>query len=124
MKLKRRFTLFGFGFAAGIAIVLFVLNGKNASCNYLPNARMLEILRNKERTYSDEALHVMATEQIDSTAIATILSNGDIDFSKSKVQQEPCRYYWVDGFVLKKETSLYIQNCDTIITIQQIYFNK
>lgn len=124
MQLKRRFTLFGFGFAAGIVIVLFFLNGKNASCNYMPNARMLEILRNKERTYADEALQVMTTENIDSTTIANILSNGDIDFSKSKVRQEPCRYYWVDGFAHKKETSLYIQNCDSIITIQQIYFNK
>ncbi len=45
MDLKRRFTLFGFGFAAGIAIVLFIFSGKKASCNYMPNARMLEILR-------------------------------------------------------------------------------
>ena len=85
---------------------------------------MLEILRNKERVYSDEVINIMASEKIDTTSIINILNNGDIDFSKSKVHQEPCRYYWVDGFANKKETSLYIQNCDTIITIQQIYFNK
>ena len=124
MNLRRRFGLYGIGFAAGIVIVIFILNGKNASCNYMPNARMLEILRNKERIYSDEVLQIMASERIDTIAIIDILNNGDIDFSKSKVRQEPCRYYWVDGFVNKKETSLYIQNCDTLITIQHIYLNN
>lgn len=63
MNLRRRFGLYGIGFAAGIVIVMFILNGKNASCNYFPNARMLEILRNKERTYSDEVLQIMASEK-------------------------------------------------------------
>jgi len=124
MNLRRRFGLYGIGFAAGIAIVMFVLNGKNASCNYMPNARMLEILRNKERIYSDKVLQIMALEKIDTAAIVNMLNNGEIDFSKSKVRQEPCRFYWVDGFANKKETSLYIQNCDSVITIQHIYFNK
>lgn len=124
MEQKRRFTLFGFGFAAGIVIVLFFLNGKNASCNYLPNARMLEIMRNKQRIYSDEALQIMTTHKIDSLAIVAMLSDGDIDFSKSKPRQEPCRYYWVDGFLNKKEAAIYVENCDTLVTIQQIYLNE
>jgi len=123
MDLKRRFALYGIGFAAGIVIVLFILNGKNASCNYMPNARMLEILRNKERTYSDEALQIMNANNIDSTAIVAILNDGDINFSKSKVRQEPCRYYHIDGFLLEKEASIYVENCDSIITIQQINLN-
>tara|TARA_R110002073_G_scaffold72537_1_gene177416 strand:+ start:413795 stop:414169 length:375 start_codon:yes stop_codon:yes gene_type:complete len=124
MNLRRRFSLFGIGFAAGIVIVLFVLNGKNASCNYFPNARMLEILRNKERVYSDEALDLLRNENIDSMEVVKLFSNGDIDFSKSKVRQEPCRYYWIDGFLQEKEASIYVQNCDTLITIQKIYLNQ
>ena len=124
MNLRRRFSLFGIGFAAGIVIVLFVLNGKNASCNYFPNARMLEILRNKERVYSDEALDLLRIENIDSMEVVKLFSNGDIDFSKSKVRQEPCRYYWIDGFLQEKEASIYVQNCDTLITIQKIYLNQ
>jgi len=121
MNLKRRFTLFGIGFAAGIIIVLFVLNGKDASCNYLPNARMLEILRSKHRAYSDEVIQTMTTNAIDSASVAELLLNGDIDFSKSKPRQEPCRYYWIDGYLLQQEASIYVENCDTIVTIQQIH---
>ncbi len=63
----------------------------------------------------------MENKAIDSASIADILLKGDIDFSKSKVHQKPCRYYWIDGYLLQKEASIYVENCDTIVTIQQIY---
>ncbi len=124
MSLKRRFTLFGFGFFIGIVLLLFFLNGKNASCNYFPNARMLEILRNKDRAYTDEVQQLMTEKSIDSTEIANFFSHGDIDFSKSKPRQEPCRYYWIDGYIKEKETAIYVENCVTLVTVQKIYFNK
>jgi len=124
MELKRRFTLFGFGFAIGIILLLFFLNGKNASCNFFPNERVLDILRNKHQIYSDEVLQLMSEEKIDSTSIKNLLLKGDVDFSKSKVRQEPCRYYWIDGYIHKKEASIYVRNCDTLVTIQQIYYNQ
>ncbi len=119
--MRRRFTLFGFGFIIGIMLLLFFLNGKNASCDFFPNERMLKILRNKHRVYSEDVLQLMTTNKIDSTAIEFLLNNGDIDFSKSKVRQEPCRYYWIDGIIHEKESSIYVQNCDTVVTIQHLY---
>ncbi len=123
MELKRRFTLFGFGFFIGILLLLFFLNGKDASCNYFPNARMLEILRNKERSYDKEVIQIMQEQQIDSTVIVRFLSEGDIDFSKSKPRQEPCRYYWIDGFIKEQSAAIYVENCDSLVTIQKLYFN-
>lgn len=120
--MRRRFTLFGFGFILGIILLLFFLNGKKASCNFFPNERMLEILRNKTRIYSDDVILLMKTYNIDSSAIVEILYKGDIDFSKSKVRQKPCRYYWIDGFIHKKETSIYVQNCDSVVTIQKLNY--
>ena len=122
--MRRRFTLFGFGFVLGILLLLFFLNGKNASCNFFPNERMLEILRNKHRAYSEDVVQLMIDNKIDSSAINELLYSGDIDFSKSKVHQEPCRFYWIDGFIQEKETSIYVQNCDTIVTIQQLHFTS
>jgi len=124
MELKRRFSLFGFGFAFGIVLLLFFLNGKNASCNFFPNERVLDILRNKPRVFSDEALQSMSVEKIDTAVIIEILLKGDVDFAKSKTREEPCRFYWIDGYLLEKETSIYVENCDSIITIQHIYFDK
>ncbi|WP_157972855.1 hypothetical protein [Aureibaculum luteum] len=124
MEIKRRFIFFGFGFTIGIILLLIILNGKEASCNYLPNARMLEILRSKHRVYDDDVIQLMTDKNIDSTVIVQMLLNGDIDFSKSKVRQEPCRYYWIDGYVKEKEASIYVENCDTIITIQRLTFTE
>lgn len=123
MNLKRRFTFFGFGFFLGIIALMFFLNGKNASCNYFPNARMLEILRNKERGYTEEVREIMTEKQVDSADIALFLSHGDIDFSKSKPRQEPCRYYWIDGYIKDNASAIYVENCDSIVTVQQIHFN-
>ncbi len=123
MELKRRFTLFGFGFFIGILLLLFFLNGKDASCNYFPNARMLEILRNKERLFDKEVIQLMNEQQIDSAALVRFLSEGDIDFSKSKPRQEPCRYYWIDGFIKEQTAAIYVENCDTLVTIQKLYLN-
>ena len=122
--MRRRFTLFGFGFIIGIMLLLFFLNGKNASCDFFPNERMLKILRNKHQTYSEDVLQLMMVNKIDSSAINELLYSGDIDFSKSKVRQKPCRYYWIDGIIQEKETSIYVQNCDTIVTIQQLHFTS
>ena len=124
MEIKRRFIFFGFGFTIGIILLLVILNGKEASCNYLPNARMLEILRSKHRVYDKDVIQLMTDKKIDSTVIVQMLLNGDIDFSKSKVRQEPCRYYWIDGYVKEKEASSYVENCDTIITIQQLTLSE
>ena len=85
--MRRRFTLFGFGFIIGIILLLFFLNGKNASCDFFPNERMLKILRNKHRVYSEGVLQLMTTNKIDSTTIDFLFYNGDIDFSKSKVHK-------------------------------------
>lgn len=124
MELKRRFSLFGIGFIMGIIALLFFLNGKNASCNYFPNARMLEILRNKDRFYSDEVQKLMDDKKLDSTDIALFLSHGDIDFSKSKPRQEPCRYYWIDGYIKKDTAAIYVETCDSITRIQQVYIGQ
>ena len=120
----RRFSLYGFGFAIGLIILAVVLNGKNASCNFLPNERVLNILRNKPCQYADEVVRVMTENKIDSTEVLKILLEGDVDFSKSKTHEEPCRYYWIDGLIRDKKTALYVENCEEQITIQHLYLEK
>jgi hypothetical protein len=52
--MKTRFTLYGIGFSIGIIMVFFFLGGKKASCNWLPNDRILNIIQQKQISFSPE----------------------------------------------------------------------
>jgi hypothetical protein len=121
MDLKRRFGFYGIGFVIGLGLLFFILNGKKASCNFLPNERVLDILRNKKYRISDEVNQIMYSNEIDTTALLSILNGGDVDFSKSQTRTKPCRYYWIDGFINNSNTSIFVENCDTLVTIQKLY---
>ncbi len=120
--MKRRFSLYGFGFFIGILLVFFFLGGKKASCNWLPNDRMLKIIRSKQINYSLEATQILNTNTIDSTDIFQILLDGDIDFSKSHVKNNPCRKYLINGTNDQKNIALTVQVCDSTAIIEEIIF--
>ncbi len=120
MTLLKRFGFYGFGFALGIIFLIFFLNEKDVGCDYLPNARILKLLREKPLAYSDAAINNMQNLKIDSTSIKNILFEGDIDFSKSKTHIKPCRYYLINGFFDKKEVAIYVKNCKDLVTIVSV----
>ena len=119
--MKRRFGLYGFGFAIGIVLVIFFLGGKEASCNWMPNDRMLKIIRSKNIDYSEDFRTALSNSSIDSTDIDQILVSGDIDFSKSQVKNNPCRNYFIDGEIKKQEVTITVRLCDSIATIETLY---
>ncbi len=120
MQLLKRVGYYLVGLSIGSIAVFFFWKQKNVSFDYLPNARTLKNIRVKERLFSENAKQVMISKQIDSAMISQILQFGEVDFSKSKPRQLPCREYWVDSEGMEKQISLIIKNCDSIATIEQI----
>ena len=118
--MKYRFTLYGFGFAIGLVLVFFFLGGKKASCNWLPNDRILGIIRSKKLVYSDKIKNDLELKLIDTLMIQQILLKGDIDFSKSNVKNNPCRQYHIVGNHDLKEVVLQVQLCDSVATILSV----
>ena len=55
MKFVHRFAYYSFGLMIGLVFLFLFLNGKDTSCSYFPNARVLKDLRNKPFYYSDES---------------------------------------------------------------------
>lgn len=123
MTFAKRLGFYGFGFTIGIILLLFFLNQKNSGCDYMPNARILKLIRNKPLIFSDKALGVMKTFEIDSLDIKKILIDGEVDFSKSITRQKPCRYYWIDGKANKLAVALYIESCDSLATLIRLELN-
>ncbi|WP_452224514.1 hypothetical protein [Lacinutrix chionoecetis] len=122
MSLLKRFGYYFGGFAIGLVILAFFLNGKKVSCDYGPDARVLKNINSKTLVYSTEAEAFIASKNIDTTQINYILYKGDINFSKSDSRKTPCGTYFVEGEINDKDTGLTIENCEKIATIQSVEF--
>ncbi len=122
--MKTRFALYGFGFAIGILIVFFFLGGKNASCNWLPNDRILNIISQKKLNFSQDVNDKLLSTETDSLDIMQILSRGDIDFSKSQVKNDPCRNYWIEGSSDQKNLVITVEVCDSTAVVKTLNTKK
>lgn len=117
MKLIQRIGYYLGGFAIGLIILAFFLNGKKTSCSYGPEARVLKNINSKRIIFSNTVNTYIANKTIDSSEIKTILKKGDIDFSKSNTRQKPCGIYSIESDYNEKEIILTVENCDSIATI-------
>jgi len=118
--MRQRFTLYGIGFAMGIVIVFFFLGGKRASCNWMPNDRILNIIERKQLIFGDGIEQNLKEAEADSLDILAILKNGDIDFSKSRVKNEPCRLYWIEGQGKQSSLLISVELCDSVATVSSL----
>lgn len=118
--MKTRFTLYGIGFAIGIVLVFFFLGGKKASCSWLPNDRILNIISQKKISIDDAVKKKYASTEVDSIKIMNILKKGDIDFSKSQVKNEPCRNYWIEGTDNEKNLIITVELCDSTALVKTL----
>jgi hypothetical protein len=103
MKFSHRFAYYLIGLIMGSFFVAAVFSGKDTRCNYFPNARVLNDLRNKPFHYSDKASQVLAEKWIDTTDIKNTLKYGDVDFDKSNVKVGSGKLYVIDGKTIKNQ---------------------
>ena len=52
MNFLKRLYYYSTGFIIGIIFLIFILNGKRASCNYTPNARVIDNITSKELIFN------------------------------------------------------------------------
>jgi hypothetical protein len=104
MKFYQRFAYYLVGLVIGCFFVALVLSGKDTRCNYFPNARVLNDLRNKPFQYSIEASRKLSEDWIDTVDIKNTLTYGDVDFDKSNVTYEKGKLYIIEGQTAKKDT--------------------
>jgi hypothetical protein len=123
MKLLHRFGYYFGGFALGLVFLAFFLSGKKASCSYFPNARTVKNISTKEyKQYSEDALSVMKTHQLDTTTVIDIIKYGDVDFSESDTKSKPCRTYIIENTYKDNDVVITVKNCDSVATITSIEF--
>ncbi len=111
MKFYHRLAYYLVGFVIGLFFVAMVLGGKDTRCNYFPNARVLNDIRNKPFLYDIEASRRLSEDWVDTLDIKNTLTNGDVDFDKSNKPIDGGKLYIVYGKTKKnKEITLEIIN--------------
>lgn len=103
MKFYQRFAYYLVGLVIGSFFVAMVLSGKDTRCNYFPNSRVLNDLRNKPFNYSEIASQKLAEEWIDTIDIKNTLTYGDVDFDKSNKKIENGKLYIIEGKTTKDQ---------------------
>ena len=103
MKFVHRFAYYLVGLIMGLFFVAAIFSGKDTRCNYFPNARVLNDLRNKPFYYSDKASQILAEKWIDTTDIKNTLKFGDVDFDKSNMELKKGKLYIIEGQTTKKQ---------------------
>ncbi|SCY07742.1 DUF4258 domain-containing protein [Flavobacterium caeni] len=103
MTFKYRFAYYMGGFIIGMFFVTLMWSGKDTRCNYFPNARVLNDLRNKPFHYSPEASAVLAQPWIDTVDIKNTLKHGDVDFDRSNKPVGGGKLYTVEGKTMQQQ---------------------
>lgn len=103
MKFYQRFAYYLSGFAIGMLFLMMILNGKDTSCSYFPNARVLKDIRQKPFYYSDEASQKINQKWADTADIRKTLTFGNIIFDKSNIKVGAGKKYIIEGKNFKNE---------------------
>jgi hypothetical protein len=117
MKLAYRLAYFSGGFLIGIALLFFILSGKKTSCAYGPESRTLKNIRLKERAFSESTLQILRENKMDTSAVSTLLENGDVLFSESNTKLDSCRIYVIEGEISEKNLKITVENCEKLATV-------
>lgn len=103
MKFYQRFAYYSLGMIIGMVFLFMFLNGKDMSCSYFPNARVLKDIRSKPFYYSDEAKEKLNQKWVDTSDIRKTLTYGDVIFSKSNIPSGNGKLYVIEGKNSKNE---------------------
>ena len=121
MKFFHRFAYYLVGLVIGLFFVSMIFSGKDTRCNYFPNARVLNVLRNKPFEYSEKASKVLDEKWIDTIDIKNTLEYGDVDFDNSNTEFNKAKLYVIEGKTTKnQEIILKVSNRENKAILEEI----
>jgi hypothetical protein len=112
MRFIHRLGYYLGGFAIGLIILAFILSGKNASCDYGPNARTTKNISSKPLVYAEEAREMIFSHELDSATVMQLIRFGTVNFSKSTIDKDSCNTYYIENTLKGQQVTLSVFNCD------------
>lgn len=124
MDFIKRLGFYLVGLSIGIVFLTLFLKKKSDETGvyfcYFPNCRTLKDIRSKPMYYTADVTQKLAKYQLDSLDVKYILTEGDVDFSKSDTKSVPCKTYIVGSNLKEKKWTFTVRNCTNKATLQQI----
>lgn len=120
MSLLKRFAYYFAGFVIGTLILFFILDKKEASCDYSPNSRVLKNINTKDIQIQSEVIQYLSENKIDTSFISSTLENGNVLFKESNTQLDSCKIYVIKGPERWGKWKLSLRNCDEVVKIFDI----
>ena len=109
MDFSKKIKLFSFGLLLGTFFLITFLNGKKVSCNYGPESRVINNLKQKEWIFENKKI------ALDSFNVIDFLENSKVDFNKSNTRKDSCRDYYLRGIRQYKGIIINAKNCSKIV---------
>ena len=109
MDFSKKIKLFSFGLVLGTFFLITFLNGKKVSCNYGPESRVINNLKQKKWIFENKKI------DIDSFNVINFLENSKVDFNRSNTKKDSCRVYYLKGINKYKEITINAVNCSKIV---------
>jgi len=117
LKFIQRLGYYLGGVSIGVIILLFFLNGKNASCDYGPNARTVKNITLKKFQYSNNQFTLLSEKGIDTSIVRELIKYGDVNFSESDTKSTPCKTYHIENTYKQDAVVITVKNCDSVAEI-------
>ncbi len=105
MNFSKKIKLFSFGLILGTFFLITFLNGKKLSCNYGPEARVINNLKQKKWIFENKNLAIDNFNYID------FLENCKVVFNKSDTSKDSCKIYFLKGIRKYEEIIISAENC-------------
>ena len=109
MIFSKKIKFFSLGLLLGTFFLITFLNGKKLSCNYGPESRVINNLKQKKWVFDDNSIG------LDSLVLADFLKSSKVVFGKSEIRRDSCKIYHLKGIDEFKKIIVSAENCSKIV---------
>ena len=114
MVFSKKIRFFSLGLLLGTFFLITFLNGKKLSCNYGPESRVINNLKQKKWTFDNEK------KALDTFNLIDFLENSKVVFNKSNTRKDSCRVYHLKGIGKYQEIIINAENCSKVVSAELI----
>ena len=109
MVFSKKIKFFSLGLLLGTFFLITFLNGKKLSCNYGPESRVINNLKQKKWIFDDYR------RGLDSLELADFLKSSKVVFTKSQIRRDSCKIYHLKGINQFENIIINAENCSKIV---------